>query len=51
MSGDKETVAIYHIASHLHKTIGEILQLTTEELAGWSAYLSHISYLSTKPGK
>lgn len=40
MEGDAETQAIYRIASHLKKSIGWVLDLPTEELRGWVAYLS-----------
>ena len=31
---------IYRIASHLKKTVGEVLDLPAEEIRGWSIYLS-----------
>lgn len=39
MESDPETLMIYRIASHLKKTIPEILDLTAEEIRGWSMYL------------
>lgn len=40
MEGDAETRMIYKIASHLKKTLGEVLDLPTEEIRGWSAFLA-----------
>ena len=40
MEGDAETRMIYQIASHLKKTIGEVLDFPTEEIRGWAAFLA-----------
>lgn len=40
MKGDAETRMIYEIASHLKKSIGEVLHLPAEEIRGWCAFLS-----------
>lgn len=40
MEGDPETRTIYRIASHLKKTVGQVLDLPAEEIRGWVSYLS-----------
>lgn len=41
MAQDAETRTYYRIASHLGKSVREILNFPTEEIRGWVAYLSH----------
>lgn len=40
MKGDAETLNIYQIASHLRKSIGEVLDLPAEEIRGWTVFLA-----------
>ena len=40
MEGDPETRMVYRIASHLKKSIGEVMNLPAEEIRGWSVFLS-----------
>ncbi len=40
MEGDAETRMIYDIASHLKKSLAEVLDFPAEEIRGWAAYLS-----------
>lgn len=36
---DGDLFAVYGLAEHLHKTVGEVLAMSTDEFAGWMAYL------------
>lgn len=39
MKEDPETRFLYQLASHLHMTLGQIMDLSTEEIRGWSVFL------------
>jgi hypothetical protein len=43
MREDPETFGLYGIASHLGKSVSEVLDLPAEEIRGWVAYLTHLS--------
>ncbi|MEL7183331.1 MAG: hypothetical protein AAFY65_13290 [Pseudomonadota bacterium] len=43
MEADAETRTVYRIASHLSKSVAEVLDLPAEEVRGWVAYLSTLS--------
>lgn len=42
MEADPETRTVYRVASHLHKSVGEVLDLPAEEFRGWVAFISSL---------